>query len=183
MVGWHHRLSGCEFEPSLGDSQGQGSLVYCGPWGCKVWHDLETEQEQWAILSSYIQVGTMATEEVVRWINSSLQRAEGKCVRPSKKNSKGLFSTTLLVQLANHRAAFQWGVSEGLSHWARAWSSSWRASSRGEIIWVQGVRGETGMNERNWNWEYFPDACVHFGETDNLIISLLQWKAISNLDW
>ena len=26
MVGWHHRLHGHEFEPTLGDSEGQGSL-------------------------------------------------------------------------------------------------------------------------------------------------------------
>ena len=26
-VGWHHRLSGCEFEQALRDSEGQGSLV------------------------------------------------------------------------------------------------------------------------------------------------------------
>ena len=25
MVGWHHRLSGHEFEQALGDSEGQGS--------------------------------------------------------------------------------------------------------------------------------------------------------------
>ena len=30
MVGWHHRLSGHEFEQALGDSEGQGSLVYKG---------------------------------------------------------------------------------------------------------------------------------------------------------
>ena len=35
MVGWHHRLIGCEFEPNLGDSKVQGSLVCCSPWGCK----------------------------------------------------------------------------------------------------------------------------------------------------
>jgi len=35
MVGWHHRLSGHEFEQTLGDSEGQGSLVCCSPWGCK----------------------------------------------------------------------------------------------------------------------------------------------------
>ena len=34
MVGWHRRLSGCEFEQALGD-EGQGSLAYCSPWGCK----------------------------------------------------------------------------------------------------------------------------------------------------
>ena len=35
MFGWHHRLSGHEFEQALGDSEGQGSLVCCSPWGCK----------------------------------------------------------------------------------------------------------------------------------------------------
>ena len=29
MVGWHHRLSGHEFEQPLGDSERQGSLVCC----------------------------------------------------------------------------------------------------------------------------------------------------------
>ena len=32
IVGWHHQLSGHEFEQTLGDSGGQGSLVCC-PWG------------------------------------------------------------------------------------------------------------------------------------------------------
>ena len=35
MVGWHHRLNGYEFEQTLGDGEGQGSLVYHSPWGCK----------------------------------------------------------------------------------------------------------------------------------------------------
>ena len=35
MVGWHHRLNGHEFEESLGDSEGQGSLVCYSPWGHK----------------------------------------------------------------------------------------------------------------------------------------------------
>ena len=35
MVGWYHRLSGCEFEQTQGDSEGQGSLVCCSPWGRK----------------------------------------------------------------------------------------------------------------------------------------------------
>ena len=35
MVGWHHRLNGHEFEQTLGDSEGQGSLVCCSPWSCK----------------------------------------------------------------------------------------------------------------------------------------------------
>ena len=35
MVGWHHRFNGHEFEQTLGDSEGQGSLACCSPWGCK----------------------------------------------------------------------------------------------------------------------------------------------------
>ena len=35
MVGWHHWLNGHEFEQTLGDSEGQGSLVCCSPWSHK----------------------------------------------------------------------------------------------------------------------------------------------------
>ena len=35
MVGWHHRLNGHEFKLALGVGDGQGSLVYCSPWGHK----------------------------------------------------------------------------------------------------------------------------------------------------
>ena len=35
MVGWHHQLNGHEFELALGDSERQGSLVCCSPWGHK----------------------------------------------------------------------------------------------------------------------------------------------------
>ena len=35
MVGWHHLLNGREFEQTPGDSERQGSLACCGPWGCK----------------------------------------------------------------------------------------------------------------------------------------------------
>ena len=35
MVGWHHQFSGHELEQALGDSERQGSLVCCSPWGHK----------------------------------------------------------------------------------------------------------------------------------------------------
>ena len=35
MVGWHHHLTGHEFEQTLGNSKGQGSLVCCSSWGYK----------------------------------------------------------------------------------------------------------------------------------------------------
>ena len=34
MVGWHHH-NGHEFEQTPGDSEGQGSLMCCSPWGHK----------------------------------------------------------------------------------------------------------------------------------------------------
>ena len=41
MVGWH-QLNGYEFEQTLGDSEGQGSLVCYSPWGCK-----KSDTTQW----------------------------------------------------------------------------------------------------------------------------------------
>ena len=46
MVGQHHLLNGHEFEQTPGDSEGQGSLVCCSPWGSqRVRHDLATEPQ------------------------------------------------------------------------------------------------------------------------------------------
>ena len=35
IVGWHHRLNGHEFQQTLRDSEGQGSLECCSPWSRK----------------------------------------------------------------------------------------------------------------------------------------------------
>ena len=46
MIGGHHRLNGHEPEQTSGDSEGQGSLVCCSPWGSqRVRHDLVTEHQ------------------------------------------------------------------------------------------------------------------------------------------
>ena len=42
IVGWHHQLNGHEFEQTLGNGEGQGSLVYYSPWGCK---ELDTTEQ------------------------------------------------------------------------------------------------------------------------------------------
>ena len=53
IVGWHHWLNGHEFEhaPEVGD--GQGSLVWCSPQGCKML-DM-TEQLNWTSKMPSIQ--------------------------------------------------------------------------------------------------------------------------------
>ena len=53
MVGWHHRLSGHEFESTPGDSEGQGGLACCSLWGHK---------------ESY----------TTEWVNNKKKREEGK---------------------------------------------------------------------------------------------------------
>ena len=35
MVGWHYQHNRCEFDQTLGDSEGQGSLACCSPWSLK----------------------------------------------------------------------------------------------------------------------------------------------------
>ena len=46
VVGWHHQLNGCEFEQTLGDGEGQGSLAYYSPWGHRVGHNSVTQQQK-----------------------------------------------------------------------------------------------------------------------------------------
>ena len=47
MVGWHHRLNEREFEQTRGDSEGQGMLACCNPWGCR-----ESDMTEWLNNSS-----------------------------------------------------------------------------------------------------------------------------------
>ena len=39
-------FNGHELEQTPGDSEGQGSVANCSPWGCTVRQDLVTEQQQ-----------------------------------------------------------------------------------------------------------------------------------------
>ena len=65
MVGWHHRLNGHECEQILGDSEGQGSLVCCRPWGCKVRNDVVTEQQPVVIQDGQLALGSISRTSVI----------------------------------------------------------------------------------------------------------------------
>ena len=54
MVRYHHRLKGHEFEQILGDSEGQGSLECCSPWG-------------WTWLSDWTHTHRHITHEKQEW--------------------------------------------------------------------------------------------------------------------
>ena len=43
MVGWRHQFNGDEFQQTLGNGEGQGSLACCSPWGRK---ELDTTERQ-----------------------------------------------------------------------------------------------------------------------------------------
>ena len=47
IILWHHQLNGHKFEQTPGNSEGQGSLACCRPWGHRVGHNWATEQQQW----------------------------------------------------------------------------------------------------------------------------------------
>ena len=51
MVGWHHQLNGHEFEQTLGDGEGQRSLVCCSPWGHKESNTIEQLNNSEAVWS------------------------------------------------------------------------------------------------------------------------------------
>ena len=67
MVGWHYRLNGHELEQTLGDGEGQGSLVCCSPWGHKELKTTEqlnrTEMKLIYQLPGYLDQNRTATQE------------------------------------------------------------------------------------------------------------------------
>ena len=52
MGGWHYWLNGHEFEPALGDGEGQASLACCSSWGCK---ELDLTELLITTISQYIK--------------------------------------------------------------------------------------------------------------------------------
>ena len=63
MVGWHHQLNGHEFEPTPGDSKGQGSLMCCSTWGHKELWTLR-DMTEWLINSKYIYMASLVVQTV-----------------------------------------------------------------------------------------------------------------------
>ena len=57
MFGWHRQLNGHEFEQTLGDSEGQGRLACCSPWGHKELDMTEGLNNN----NQFIQAGCKAT--------------------------------------------------------------------------------------------------------------------------
>ena len=54
VAGWHHRLNGHELEQTPRNSEGQGSLVCCGPWGRK-----ESDMTEWLNRTEYTGINAL----------------------------------------------------------------------------------------------------------------------------
>ena len=82
MVGWHHQLSGHEFEQTLGDSEGQGSLVGCSPWG---------QLQSWMLLSDWT-----TNHHIALKMNTTHAHIQMVQVRDSLRLSVGLGKVAVL---------------------------------------------------------------------------------------
>ena len=62
---WHHLFNGYEFEQTLGDDEGQGSLVCCSPWGCC--KELDTTEQinnnKWVLVQELLKFIYFFTEQ------------------------------------------------------------------------------------------------------------------------
>ena len=67
-VGWHHQLDGHEFEQTLGDSEGQGSLVCYSPWGRK-----ESDTTEWLNNNSKVNIKLTTSSVTAQFIQAAVQ--------------------------------------------------------------------------------------------------------------
>ena len=89
MVRQHHGLNGREFNQAPGDSEGQGNLICCSPWGCKgldmTWwsnnNDTRSELSGWHWTDFWIYIaykridmfpGAPGSSSRLTWITSPL---------------------------------------------------------------------------------------------------------------
>ena len=84
MVGWHHRLSGHEFEQAPGVVDGQGGLACCSPWGHR--ESDTTERLKWTGLNwtelngphTMLNVGSTCQPEEATWWKHCSNKCSGK---------------------------------------------------------------------------------------------------------
>ena len=106
MVWWHHRHNGHESEQTLKDSEGQGSLACCSPWGRKAsdmtWQLNNNNRDLWLChwIASILDPKTSINN--ISWIgiqgkgrffpeNSVL----GNCIKPINKINKNIMNAIL----------------------------------------------------------------------------------------
>ena len=80
MAGWCHKLNIHESEKTLGDSEGQESLVCCSPWGCKkldTTEQLNNNALQWPLSFKGTAAHLLLQKvEIIKLIEESTFKAE-----------------------------------------------------------------------------------------------------------
>ena len=69
LVGWHHQLNGLEFEQTLGDIEGQGSLACCSPLGLKeldTTERLNNNNSIWGVFSVCLLLTAVAPASAIQ---------------------------------------------------------------------------------------------------------------------
>ena len=131
---WHHIHHGPNYELTLGDSEGQGSLACCSPWGRKVGHNLVTEQEPQQ------QRGHKAW----RWIRSLGSFWEGKLKERDR-----------VVRLDGRRTA--WTPERLFTRWhpgRRQTRGSGCPEHREDKAFRNAGWGSVVWNGSAWSWKY-----------------------------
>ena len=96
MVGWHHQLSGQEFERMREDSEGWRSLACCSPWGHKeldmTWHKL-SELCRAIVHSFQVLHGISALKLTLGDLKPGSKHARGLCHSEERLAEKDPSST------------------------------------------------------------------------------------------
>ena len=117
MVGWHYWLNEHEFEQTLGDTEGQRSLAWCSLWGCRVRHDLETEQPQ------YLHFHTFNVEDADQSLVGELNPTYHGATKPGCLNHWSQSALEPVLQLPN-----LWATTRESMHFnERAHVTQWRS--------------------------------------------------------
>ena len=83
MIGWHHWLNGLEFEPTLGDGEGQESLACCSPrahkeWGTTEWLNNQSPWEELSLKLKFWYFGHLMWRADSLEKTLTLEKIEGK---------------------------------------------------------------------------------------------------------
>ena len=90
MVRWYHLPNGHEFEQALGDSEGQGSLACCSPWGSKVSDMTERLSNNNCFYFCLVSSGVLFTTMSHR--NKTLNRLHGGSIHFFSSSKAFLYS-------------------------------------------------------------------------------------------